>query len=531
MAGRFFAIIIFFSLLYGLLGFKIYNLQIEKSLYYVQKAQARNEALKEQITRRGQIFFTDRSQNAIPASLNRDFPIIYAVPKEIPEADIEKTAEILNPIVNLTVEELKKILNDRTSLYKLLVSKAGDSQVQQIKEIRPLGVYIDYAQYRFYPFQNLAAQTLGFVGLNQNIDKPTGLYGLEKYYQERLTSPRDLQLTIDRNIQAEAEMILNNLIDKFAASGGSVIVEEPATGKILALAGKPDFDPNTYGKFPLKNFINPAVQYIYEAGSIFKPVTMAIGIEHGLLTPETVYFDKGSVTLNGKTITNWDKKAYGKTTMLQVIENSINTGAVFAESKIGHQLFYKSLNDFGFSEKTGIDLPDEVAGDLKNLSRKSARDIDFATASFGQGTAITPIELINFYAALANNGVMMQPYLNNELKPKIVKRIISEQTSQTVMQMMESAVEKAQVAAIPYYRIAGKTGTAQVPDFQKGGYTETYIHSFAGLAPASQPRFVALIKLDQPNVTLAGATVVPAFKELAQYIINYYNIPPDKLAP
>lgn len=531
MASRFFAIIIFFSFLYGLLGFKIYNLQIQKSTYYIQKAQARNEALKEQIIRRGQIFFTDRNQNLIPASLNRDFPIIYAVPKEIADAEIEKTAEILSPTVNISVEELKRIFNDRNSLYKLLVSKAGDTQIKQIKELKLAGVYIDYAQYRFYPFKNLAAQTLGFVGLNQQINKPIGLYGLEKYYQEKLTEPRDLQLTIDRNIQAEAETILNNLIEKFAASGGNIIVEEPATGKILALVGKPDFDPNHYSKYPIKNFINQAVQYIYEAGSIFKPITMAIGIEHGLLTPETTYFDTGGVTLNGKTITNWDKKAYGKITMTQVIEHSINTGAVFAESKIGHHLFYQSLKNFGFEEKTGIDLPDEVVGDLKNLKRKNARDIDFATAAFGQGIAITPIALINFYAALANNGVMMRPYLNNELKPKVVKRIMSEETSQAVIKMMESAVEKNQVAVIPYYRIAGKTGTAQIPNFQKGGYTENYIHSYVGLAPVSQPRFVVLIKLDRPNVTLAGTTVVPAFKELAQYIINYYNIPPDKLAP
>ncbi len=528
MRFRYSFFLIFFTFLYASLIYNLYKLQIEKSFYYSQKAQARNQAELAKVVNRGRIFFTDRNNNLIPVALNRDFPIIYAVPKEI--KDPEEIAKVLAPIIQWDEEKLIKALDHPSSLFRLLVDKASETQINKIKELNLPGIYISSLTHRFYPSQNLGSHVLGFVGINEENDFPTGLYGIERYYQKKLEKGEDIYLTIDRILQTQAESVLSDLISKYEAEGGTVIIQEPKTGKILALANKPDFDPNNYSQWPIQNFTNPAVQYLYEPGSVLKVITLAAGIDLGVLTPETTYFDKGSVTLNGKTITNWDNKAYGLATMINVIERSINTGAVFAESKVGHKNFLEYLRKFGFEERTGIDLPEEVKGNLKNLSRKEARDIDFATASFGQGIAVTPLALVNAFSAIANGGLLMKPYLNAQEKPMVIRRVISEETSKKIIEMMESAVEKAGVASISHYRIAGKTGTAQIPNLKTGGYfSDQFIHSYVGLGPASNPRFVILIRLTKPKAELAALTVVPAFKELAQFILNYYHIPPDKL--
>jgi len=339
-------------------------------------------------------------------------------------------------------------------------------------------------------------------------------------------------LTIDPNIQIEAERILDKLVSECKAKGGSVIVEDPKTGKILAMGGYPNFDPNDYGKFPIANFLNPTTQQIYEPGSVFKIITMATGIDSGKITPETKYYDTGSVTLNGRTIQNYDIKThgpYGWETMTNVIEHSINTGAVFAQRQIGRDIFTKYLTSFGFGEKTGIDLPGELNGDLRRLSPKE-KDIAFATASYGQGVAVTPTELITAVAAIANGGNLTRPYLNSALEPKVIRRVIRESTAQQVTAMMVSAVDKAGVAKITGFTIAGKTGTAFVPDFKNGGYTDNVINTYVGFGPTSDPKFVALIKLNEPQgAPLAGLSVVPAFRELAQFILNYYGVAPDRI--
>ena len=202
---------------------------------------------------------------------------------------------------------------------------------------------------------------------------------------------------------------------------------------------------------------------------------------------------------------------------------------VFAEKKIGHDIFYDYLVKFGLKEETGIDLPGEVAGSLRPLE-KNVRDINFATASFGQGISVTPIQVLTAISSMANGGVMMRPYVIEGTKPQPIRRVVTNETAETVKGIMVSAVRKAQVAQIPNYRIAGKTGTAQIPNFSQGGYTDDVINTYVGFAPASNPKFIALIKIDKPSgAPVAGLTVVPAFRELAHFILNYYNIPPDDL--
>ena len=521
-----------FTFLY--LIFYLYEVQVENNYYYLKKALARDSFKESDFLKRGNIFFTDKNNDYKLVATNKEFSLIYAVPKEIEDVD-----GFLNSLKELNIfsffedekklAEIKSRLSNKNSLFLALKEKSLLEEVEKIKKLNLKGLYIVDRYHRYYPFSNLASHLIGFAGFTENSDSAIGLYGIEKYYQEDLFKSKDLNLTIDLVLQKQSELILEKLIKKFDAQSGGIIIQEPNTGKILAMTFKPDFDLNNYSKYKVELYLNPLIQLVYEPGSVIKVITMAIGLETGKITPESVFYDKGYVVLNNKRIENWDKKAYGEIKMSKIIERSINTGAVFVESKIGHKLFYEYLKKFGFDEKTNIDLPYEVKGNLSNLNKKHKQDIEFANASFGQGIAVSPIALINSFSAIANGGVLMRPYLNNNLKPEVVRRVISKKTSEEIIKMMENAVEQAKVATILYYRIAGKTGTAQVPDLIKGGYKDEYIHTFIGFGPVSAPKFVILIKLDKPKAELAGLTVVPAFKELATFVLNYYNIAPDKL--
>ena len=541
MKWRILFVIGFFGILYLVLLSKLYDIQFNKSAYYSAQAENQNIASGLLKATRGNIYFIDKNNKLIQAVLNKDYATIIAVPKDIQES-ARSYAEKLAPILNLSVEELEEKLSKPNDSYERLIQKATYEQVSKIEKLGLKGVYVKNESLRFYNFDSLASHLLGFIAPDEN-DKFSGRYGVELFFNDllagkdgeskgdKIIGPQDGQnvvLTIDRNIQAQAEETLKKLITEKSAEDGLVIVQEPSTGKILAMASFPDFNPNNYPQYDLKNFLNPAAQAVYEPGSVFKVITMAAGIDSGKITPETIYVDTGSVTYNGRTIKNWDNKAHGKQTMTGVIEQSINTGAVFAERKTGHDIFYNYLLKFGLNEKTGINLPGELKGNINNL--KKNRDINFATASFGQGVSVTPIGLITAVSALANDGVLMKPLITSDEKPQVLRKVISSETAKAVTRMMVSAVKKNVIADIPNYSVAGKTGTAFIPDFVKGGYTDDVINTYAGFAPASQPEFTILIKLTKPaGAPLAGQTVVPAFRELAEFILNYYNISPDNL--
>ncbi|MDP2695722.1 MAG: penicillin-binding protein 2 [bacterium] len=531
---------------YGALVSNLYNLQLTNSSYYSAKAESQDRSAGFLQAERGDIYFVDKNDNLIPAAINKDYPNIYAVPEEI--VDLATTSLMLSEILELDEEEIRNKLNKPGDLYELLVAKASAEQVDRVVAADIDGIYLDRQEFRFYPFNELAAHVIGFVSPNENDNSINGRYGVELYFDTELrgklgklddsgnrgdalapTDGKDIVLTIDRNIQARAEEVLGRLIEKYSAVSGTVIVQDPKTGRILALGNYPTFNPNEYSEYPIKNFLNPAVQAIYEPGSIFKVITMASGLDSGRLTPDDKYYDNGSVTLNSRTIRNWDLKGHGWVTMTEIIEQSINTGAVFAQQKVGRDIFYDYLVKFGFGGPTAINLPGELTGSLANLEGNT-RDINFATASFGQGVSVTPIGLISAISTIANDGVLMRPLIRRDELPTPANRVLSAAAADQVTAMMASAVRKAQVAQIPNYEIAGKTGTAQVPNFGKGGYTDDVIDTYAGFAPATNPRFVILIKIDKPyGAPHAALTVVPAFRELAEFLLNYYNIGPDSL--
>lgn len=542
MKIRFAIVISIFVLAYSFLLFHLYRLQVLGNGNYLVRAESQYATGGFLKASRGGIFFTDKNGSQLPAVLNKNFPVIYAVPKVIEDA--AGAVSQLSPILSISSEDLAEKFSKKESLYELLVKKAPPEMVSQIKALKIKGIYTDQESARFYPSNSRMSQVLGFVAPDEENDGYVGRYGLEKYYESSLSGRngaieeskiiapekgQDLNLTIDPNIQIEAQKILKRLVENFKAKGGSVMVEDPKTGKILAMESLPSFDPNNYGQFDLESFLNPTLQKIYEPGSVFKVVTMAAGLDAGKITPETTYYDTGVLKVSGREIKNWDLKAHGKITMTNVLEKSVNTGAAFAERQIGHALFKKYLEKFGFSEKTGIDLPGELGGDLKRL-KPNAPEVAFATASFGQGVAITAIELINAFSTIANGGRMMRPYLNAALEPKEIRRVVSARAAREVAAMMVSAVDKAEIGHIKGYALAGKTGTAQVPDFKKGGYTDKVINTYIGFGPVADPKFVVLIKLDEPEgAPLAGLTIVPAFRALAQFILNYYQIPPDRI--
>ncbi len=531
-----------FGILYLFLIFNLYNLQFNKNSYYEAKAESQELATGILEPLRGNIYFTDKNGNQVLAALDKNFPLIYAVPKEI--EDPQKTADQLSNILGISGENLLKGLQNKKSLYYPVLFKATDEQVGNISGLNIKGIYIKNQTARYYPFGSLASNLLGFVSPAQNnngLDQ--GQYGIEAYFNKELSGSMgdlngdkitssadgsDIHLTVDPNIQDQAEETLKKIVDQWSAVGGDVIVEDPNTGKILTMASYPNFDPNNYSQSQMSNFINPNVQLLYEPGSVFKILTMAAGIDTNKITPDTTYYDTGLDIINGKKIHDWDNKAHGLQTMTDVIVHSLNLGTIFAEKTMGHEIFTDYVKKFGMGDLTGIQLPGEVSGNLQSL--RNGRDVNYATASFGQGIAITPIEMITAASAIANGGLLMKPIIRENEQPEVIRRVISEDTAKKVTQMMVKDVVENVLAAIPNYNIAGKSGTAYIPDLKHGGYTSQVIDSFIGFAPAINPKFIVLIRLDAPKgAPLSGTAVVPGFRELTDFILNYYNVAPDNI--
>jgi len=493
---------------------------------------------------RGIIFLTDKNGDSLPVAARKRFPLVYAVPKVVENP--AEAASLLSSIIGKAADKIFQKLSKEGDGYEELLRRADKDVAAEVEALKMKGLYTVDVPERFYPFGGLAAHILGYVGPDSKTGKEKGYYGLEEFYNDRLSGTAgeisgskivepvdggDIFLTVDPNIQKESERIITDLVQKFGAPSGSVVVEEPRTGKILAMASVPSFDPNRYSEYNIKTFLNPSTQEVYEPGSVLKIITMAAGIDAGAITPDTTFNDTGSVVLNGKKIMNWDQKAHGVISMWTVIEKSLNTGAVFAERKMGNATFLAYMKKFGFGEKTGIDIPGEVKGNINNISISTAKDVEFATASFGQGVSMTQIQLTNAFAAIANGGTLMRPYINAELGPQEIRRVVSEEATEKVTAMMANALEKlGDAGRVEGYRLAGKTGTAQVPDLINGGYLPKVNDTYIGFGPVADPRFVILIKLTEPPTNpLAGVSVVPAFRDLSQFILNYYNVPPDRI--
>jgi cell division protein FtsI/penicillin-binding protein 2 len=528
MGSRFTFLAVAVVAVYGFLFFHLFDLQVLDNQEYRAAAESQYAAsLGLPSASRGSIYFTDGNGKRLPAAINKDFPVIYAVPSVI--EDPAATAAQASLILGQPAKTLEAQFSKKSSKYVLLNKNPDAEMVAKVSESKIKGLYTESIPRRFYPFGPMASQVLGFVGPNKDDNGVSGKYGAEKFYNDELLRRTDVTLTIDPTIQAQGEHLIQTMLVKWRGKKASMMVEDVKTGRILAMGSYPSFDPNSYASTTnISRFLNPLIQDSYEPGSVMKIITMAAALDSKKITPNTTYTDTGELKLDGRTVRNWDLKAHGTVTMTEVIEGSLNTGAAFAQQRTGNTAFRGYLEKFGFNEKTGIELPGELSGDLRQLVPGKPQ-INFATASFGQGVAVTPIEMLQSIAAIANDGVLMRPYLDASDSPQEVRRVISEDAAKQATGMMVAAVDTAKVASIPGFSIAGKTGTAQIA--ARGGYGKDVIDTYIGFVPASDPKFIIFLKLDEAlGAPHAAETVVPVFREFAQFLINYYHIAPDRIA-
>lgn len=516
---------------------------------------------------RGSIFFSDGS---ILTSSNPTFSV-YGLPKVITSDQKIKIAYSLAKILAEDmrgIDPLAKDMVNQLSQDLFWVSLKKNLSIEQKKQIEQLdlqGIGFEQASHRFYPEGSSSAHLLGFLGSDAR-GGSKGYFGLEGYYDGELRglsglirnerdalglpilignfltneakNGKDLVLNIDRTVEFIVEKELKAGIEKYGAKTGSVVVMDPKTGGILAMASYPNYDPLKYFDYPKDYYRNPVVADQYEPGSTFKVLVIAAALNEDLIKPDTKCDQcSGPISIGGFTIKTWNNKYYPDTTMKEVIVHSDNTGMVFAGQKLGLDKFYSYLQNFGFGQPTNIDLQDESSPEIK--TKDSWREIDLATVSFGQGIAVTPIQMVRAVAAIANDGNLMEPHIVKEIKddngsfdikPKVLRQVIKESSAQMIKEMMVAAVEEgeAKVFRLKGFKIAGKTGTAQIPVAGHYDPTKT-IASFVGFAPADDPKFVMLVRYDQPSTSIYGSeTAAPTFFEIAKQLLFYYKVTPTE---
>lgn len=565
---RIYALVTFVIAVSSVIIFRLYFLQIISGEKYKSVAKNQHEVFQVLNPKRGEVYLKEGENAKYPLAINRDLQMAYLVPKEIDDAKKDELIWRVSSILSLEESSVREKASDSESMFKILKHRLNNDEVSQLKEFNFSGVHFSPESVRFYPSGELASQLIGFVGSDG--DSEVGRYGLEAFFEEdlrgregKLDQERDtggrwisiadrevepaqngdsLVLTVDHTVQYEVEKIIKEAVEKHGADNGTAIVMQPKTGKILAMANFPNFNPNDYRNIEdMSLFMNLAVNLPYECGSVFKTITAAIGIDDGKIDPNTTYVDTGLVQEAGYGIKNSDEKSYGTQTMTQMLEKSLNTGAIYVEKQVGNSKFAEYIRRFGFGEKTGVDLPSEATGNINNLNYLK-RDIQFFTASFGQGITVTPLQLINAYAAVANKGMLMKPQIVEkiihsdgtieEVKPVEIRKVISESAAQEVSQMLRSVVVNGhgKRADVPGYLVGGKTGTAQVASTTSKGYEEGItIGSFAGYAPVDDPEFAVLVKIYHPkDVQWAESSAAPTFQKIMKFLLEYYEIEPTE---
>lgn len=552
---------------FALAGYRLVVLAGVRHETYAQQARAQSERATTLVAR-GSIFFQDAGGIRPIAAVNRRFPFVVVRTSSVDPELRDGIADALATVTGASKDSLIALL-DREGKERTLPYRLTEEQARAVTDLELPGIGIAYALDREYPSGTLAADVLGFVGYSDR--GRSGQYGIESRFEHMLSGslsrrsffaatnpvsiiksliggesaraeqsdqPRDIVLTLDHAIQAYVENALDAVVTKWKAAGGSAIVQDPRTGRILAMVDRPTFNPNEYRTSKTEAFLNSSVQSIFEPGSTFKPFTMVAGLDTNVLTPQTTYYDTGSVEVADRVIKNSTQRPSGTRTMTQVLELSLNTGTVFAAKLIGTEKFREYMVNLGFGQPTGIDLPGEVSGDISNLY--SGREINTMTASFGQGIAVTPLQLVNAFSSIANGGRLMRPLIvdrvitgtkEDVIEPEVVSIPFSERTASRLQTMLTSVVDNGYDAGgrISGYDIAGKTGTAQIagPD---GKYLDgIFIHTFVGFAPSYDARYTVLLKLDRPQgVTFASNSLVPTFKDIMQFLLTYGSVPPSR---
>lgn len=603
--GRLHALRFFFYITLCICTGRLFLLQVVNAAFYETLSSDRHAFYEELVARRGDVIVKDwKDGSEYLAATNERRGSVYAVPSQVkdPKATADALAAIFDweipaplaeeppseePQGTQEVQQVDGITLPTTepvdlSPYETLfgrLSKTGDpyepikdevdqATLDRIRSMHLAGIHDKMESYRAYPEKNLGSHLVGFLGLDQEGNR-IGRYGIEGYFTdflggkngfldtnsdakgnwigfgsgsfEQAVDGGDVVLTIDRTIQYEACKELHEGVKQTGSEGGAVVILEPSTGKIIALCSDPDFDPDHYGSVENSSaYNNQAIFTAYEPGSVIKPLVMSKALDMGAVTPTTWFEDTGSVQVDDWTIKNAQEKSYGSVTMTNVLEHSINTGMVFVERKIGTEAVRQVLRDYGFGTMTGIELDTESSGTTASLDFSS--EIYFANASFGQGFTSTPLQLAAAYGAIANGGMLMKPYVVEELRypdgtiekrsPKTVRQVIAKKTATTLGAMMVSTLENGHGAKgkVSGYYIAGKTGTAQVANPNGHGYYANVTRgTFAGFGPVENPKFAMVVYLDHPQISeWADATAAPIFGKIASFILTYFEVPPTR---
>ncbi|MBI5139084.1 penicillin-binding protein 2 [Candidatus Nomurabacteria bacterium] len=562
----FFLVILFLACV--LIG-KLFFVQIVNGETYSERADRQYSTASSDIFDRGSIYFSRKDgQNVFAAAQTTGFKVAVNPSKIV---DPELTFEELSKVATIeNKEEFLEKANKKNDPYEEVLNHLTKEEADSITSLKIPGVSIFKEKWRSYSGGSLASHSIGLVAYKDT--ELAGRYGLEKEYDSLLTRNKnnpytnffaevfsninkklfegeekegDIVTTIEPTVQNFLEKELSKVKNKYQADSIGGIIMDPKDGSIYALSSLPDFDLNNFSKEKnSKIFSNPLVENVLEFGSVVKPLVMAAALDTGVVTPGTKYEDKGSVVIEKKEIFNFDHKARGVVNMQEVLNQSLNTGMVFVYRKLGKQNMHDYLLSFGIKEKTGIDLPNESSG-LQNLTNNlnNKREIEYATAAFGQGIALTPVAMIRALASLSNGGILVTPHLVKEIKYTdgdvekieygVTNTKISPKTSEEITTMLVNVMDqslKGGLAKFEHYSVAVKTGTAQVADSVNGGYYENrHTHSFFGYFPAYDPKFIVfLYALNPTGSDFASTTWTDPFLSITKFLLNYYQIPPDR---
>jgi cell division protein FtsI/penicillin-binding protein 2 len=548
---------------------RLYFIQIVHGADYAQKADRQFSSGGSGLFDRGRIYFTDKNgTNISAATLSTGF-LVAINPQTLrdPEAAYAAIAAVASSSVSH--DAFMTAAAKKGQVYIEVAHRVSDAKGQALSAQAIPGVQVLRERWRYYPGGTLASQSIGIVSYGSG-DTLIGQTGLEAMYDGTLSRSGDslyknffaelfsnvgnllvnardahegdIVTTIEPEVQTRLAHDLAKLNQRYSSKESGGIIMDPRTGAIIAIGSYPTYDGNNLQTVNPKLLGNPFVESVHEFGSIMKPLTMTSGLDAGVITPASTYNDTGCITVNTKKICNWDLKPRGVIPMEQIILQSLNLGAAWIATELGQEKFRSYFMTL-FGQKTGIDLPHEGRALLSNLS--STQQVNFDTMSYGQGIAVTPVQMIRALGAIANGGVMVQPHLVSAVRldsgitrslnwsstTPVFSATAARQTTQMMTALVDEKLENGK-AIIPTMSVAAKTGTAQLTDGRGGYYTDRFFHSFVGFFPSYNPRFIILLYTNDPKgVEYASETLDATFLDLVHFLIDYYQVPPDRGLP